>query len=184
MLKKAGIALVALLVLFVVVVLLQPGDFRVQRSTTIDAPAPVVFSMIEDFHAWDGWSPWAKLDPQMKKTFEGPEKGKGASYAWVGNKQVGEGRMEITDVRENSELTIQLHFITPFEATNTTVFTLTPKGANTTEVTWTMSGKNDFFGKAFGIFMNMDELIGGDFEKGLADLKRLSEEKAKAAPSP
>lgn len=178
--KKIGIAVVALLALFVVVVALQPAEFRVERRATIEAPAPVVFSMIDDLHVWDTWSPWSKLDPSMTKTFGGPERGKGATYEWSGNKEVGRGRMEITDARENEEVAIDLHFIEPFEAQNKTVFTIAPKG-NGVEVVWSMTGKNNFVSKAFCLFMDMDKMVGGDFEKGLAELKRLAEEKARTS---
>lgn len=180
MLKKIGIGVSAVIGLFLVVVALQPAKFRIERSADIDASAAVVFPYVNDLHAWDGWSPWAKLDPAMKKTFSGAPKGKGAVYAWSGNDQVGSGRMEIVDLRENAEVTIKLDFLTPMEATNMTVFKLVPRGAGVT-VNWSMTGENNFMGKAFGLVMDMDKMVGADFEKGLAELKRQAESKAQAA---
>jgi len=180
MLKKIAIAFTTLIAILLVVIALQPAEFRIERSTDISAPAPVVFPFVNDLHAWDGWSPWGKLDPNMKKTFSGAPQGKGAIYEWFGNDDVGSGRMEITGARESELVTIQLDFIKPFAASNITEFKLAPKGDATT-VTWAMTGKNDFMGKAFSLFMNMDKMVGGDFEKGLADLKKQAEAKAQAA---
>lgn len=181
MLKKLGIALLVLIVGTVVVIAVQPADFRVTRSAVLPAPAPAVFGLLTDFRAWGSWSPWEKLDPGMQKTFSGAPKGEGAVYEWSGNDQVGRGRMEIVDVREHAQVTIDLQFITPFEAKNLTVFTLTPRGPEEVEVTWSMSGKNNFMGKAIGLFMDMDALIGKDFEKGLADLGRAARAASQAA---
>ncbi len=180
MLKKIGIGLGAVVAILLVVVALQPAEFRIERSTDIEASAAVVFPYVSDFHAWDGWSPWAKLDPAMKKTFSGAPSGKGSVYAWSGNDQVGSGRMEIVALRENAEVTIKLDFLTPMETTNTTVFKLVPQGAGV-RVNWAMTGENNFMGKAFGLVMDMDEMVGADFEKGLAELKRQAESKAEAA---
>jgi hypothetical protein len=177
MLKKIGLALGASFAILFIVIALQPADFRIGRSTTIAAPAPVVYGILSDFHAWDAWSPWSKLDPDMKKTWSGPPRGKGSSYAWEGNEQVGQGKMVITDVRENERVDMDLKFITPFEADNDVVFAIEPD-AQGSKVTWTMSGKNGFMSKAFGLFMDVDGMVGKDFEKGLADLKRLAEAQA------
>jgi hypothetical protein len=174
-LKKLGFALAILLLGCVVVVALQPGQFRVARSAAIEAPAPTLFSLLSDFHAWDAWSPWSKLDPAMKRTFSGAERGKGAVYEWSGNDQVGKGRMEIIDVRENAQVTIDLRFITPFEAQNITTFTIAERRAGGVEVTWAMTGTNGFVAKAFGMFIDVDEVLGKDFERGLANLKKLAE---------
>ena len=169
--------LVAIVVIFCIVVALQPGDFRVTRSGTIAAPPAVVFDQVNDFHNWEAWSPWAKLDPDCKYTFEGPASGKGAVYAWSGNDKVGEGRMTITESKPSELSLLDLHFIKPFENSCVTEFTFKPDG-DKTNVTWTMSGKNNFIGKAFCLFMNMDKHVGGDFEKGLASIKTVAEEKA------
>lgn len=181
MLKKIGLGLVAVIAVFLIVVSLQPADFRIERSARIEAPAPVVYGLVTDFKQWDEWSPWSKLDPAMKKTLSGAPQGKGAVYEWSGNDQVGEGRMEITSVTPERKVTIKLDFLKPFPASNTTYFELAPSG-DAVDFTWSMTGKNDFMGKAFGLVMNMDKLVGGDFEKGLSDLKRLAERQAKATP--
>jgi carbon monoxide dehydrogenase subunit G len=171
--------LLIVIVVFLAYVASRPGTFHIERSARIAAPADVVFAKIADFHQWAAWSPWEKLDPQMVKTFGGPESGTGATYHWVGNKDVGEGNMAITEARPNDKVTIKLDFIKPFAASNITTFTLAPAGSGT-KVTWAMDGANNFMAKAMSIFMNMDKMIGGDFEKGLASLQGLAE----AAPAP
>jgi hypothetical protein len=175
MLKKIGFAVLGVVVVFLVVVAMQPAEFKVQRSATLAAPADIAFALVNDFHAWNDWSPWSKRDPNMKTAFEGPSAGTGASYAWLGNREVGEGRMTITDSKPNSSIDISLEFKKPFEATNHTLFTFTPQNDKTSDktlVTWSMDGKNNFVGKAFGMFMNMDKLVGGDFETGLAQMQK------------
>jgi hypothetical protein len=169
---------VILAVVFAVVVALRPAEFRIARTATMSAPAPVVFDQVNDFHHWDAWSPWAKIDPAMKQTYEGAPAGTGAIYTWIGNKQVGEGRMTILESRPSDLVKIKLEFMKPFKATNAAEFTFQPQGAQTA-VTWSMSGRNNFFLKAFGLFMNMDKMIGGDFEKGLASMKAVSEAASK-----
>jgi Polyketide cyclase / dehydrase and lipid transport len=170
-------AVVALLVvLLLIVVALRPADFRISRRTTIAAPATAVFPHVNDLSKWRAWSPWEKLDPDLKRTYEGPAAGQGASYAWAGNSKVGEGRMTITDSRPSDLVRLRLEFIKPFQATNTAEFTFEPDGKGTL-VTWSMSGCNSFTGKLFSLVMNMDKLIGTDFEKGLASLKAIAEGK-------
>ena len=176
MLKKIGIGVGLLVVLFLALVAMQPSEFTVTRRTQIAAPAAAVFPLVNDFHAWNLWSPWEKLDTGMKKTFSGAPLGKGSVYEWAGNDKVGSGRMEITDSRENTSIAIKLDFITPFAASNTTTFTFAPKDGGT-EVVWAMSGHNNFVSKAFGLLMNMDKMVGGDFEKGLAEMKKSAEAK-------
>ena len=174
MLKKFLIAIAAIIVVFVVVVALQPAEFRIVRSATISAPAPAVFAQVNDFHNWEAWSPWAKLDPAAKATFEGPSAGMGAIFRWAGNKDVGEGSMTITESRPSDLIRIKLEFLKPFEATNTAEFTFKPEG-NQTGVTWSMEGKNNFIAKAVCLFMNMDKMVGGQFEQGLAQMKSVAE---------
>ena len=174
LLKKVLLGLVAIIVLLIVVVALQPGDFRVTRSATIKAPPNVVFKQVNDFHKWQAWSPRAKLDPNAQATFSGAEAGAGAQFAWAGNDKVGKGRMEIMESHPADRIKIKLEFIEPFPATNTTEFTFKPLG-DATEVTWNMTGANDFMGKAFCLVMNMDKMVGGDFEKGLANMKAVAE---------
>jgi uncharacterized protein YndB with AHSA1/START domain len=176
MLKKIFLTLVALIVLFVVVVAMQPAAYRVERSTKIAAPPATVFPLVNDFHRWDSWSPWAKLDPGMKTTFEGPAAGAGAIYKWIGNKDVGEGQMTLLESKPNELVRIKLDFLKPFKDTSTTEFTFKPAG-DQTEVAWSMSGDRNFFAKAVCMFMNMDKMVGGDFEKGLAKIKSEAEGK-------
>ncbi|MCI0375998.1 MAG: SRPBCC family protein [Gemmataceae bacterium] len=164
------IALAVVVIGFAVVVAMKPSEFRIVRTGTISAPPSAVFAEVNDFHKWQAWSPWEKLDPALKRTYEGPSAGTGAIYSWAGNKKVGEGRMTIMESRPSDLIRINLEFLKPFKATNTTEFTFKPEG-NQTVVTWDMSGRNNFIGKAFCMFMNMDKLVGGDFEKGLANLK-------------
>jgi carbon monoxide dehydrogenase subunit G len=148
----------------------RPGSFRIERSAHLKAPPERIFALLEDFHRWSEWSPWEKLDPALKREYGGPERGPGATYHWIGNKQVGEGRMEITGASAPGELTIQLDFIRPFEAHNTTVFTLRPEGDGT-HVSWAMNGNSPYMMKVMGVFMDMDRMVGKDFEKGLANLR-------------
>lgn len=169
----------ALILLFVVVVAMQPNDFKVSRSATMAATAEVVFAQVNDFHKWNAWSPWEALDPNMKRTFDGSASGTGAVYAWVGNDKVGEGRMTIAESKPSEKIRIDLEFLKPFESKSTAEFTFAPEGGGT-KVTWTMFGKNNFIGKAFCLFMNMDKMVGGDFEKGLAQMKSAAE----GAPKP
>jgi polyketide cyclase/dehydrase/lipid transport protein len=178
MLKKILIAFALIIVVFVIVVATRPANFRITRSTAIAAPAEVVFAQVNDFHKWDAWSPWAKLDPAMKQTHEGTSAGAGAIYSWAGNKEVGEGRMTITESRTNDLIRIKLEFLKPFAAVNTTEFTFTPDG-NQTAITWSMTGTNNFMAKAFCMFMDMDKMVGGDFEKGLAQMKSVAETAAR-----
>jgi uncharacterized protein YndB with AHSA1/START domain len=162
----------------VVVVAMQPSKFRVVRSATIFAPAPAVFAQVNDFHKWEAWNPWGKIDPAMKQTYEGAPSGTGAIYTWAGNKEVGEGRMTITESRPNELIRIKMEFFKPFAATNTAEFTFKPEG-NQTVVTWSMAGDNNFMAKAIHLVMNMDKKIGGQFEKGLAEMKSAAEATAK-----
>lgn len=174
MLRIILIALGLVVVVLVVVVALQPADFRVARSATMSAPAPVVFSQVNDLHKWEAWNPWQKKDPAMKLIFAGPPAGPGASYSWAGNNEVGEGRLTITESRQSDMVRIKLEFMKPFAATNTAEFTFKPEG-DRTAVTWSMEGRNNFFAKALHLVMNMDKMVGGEFEKGLADMKSVVE---------
>jgi uncharacterized protein YndB with AHSA1/START domain len=155
--------------LFVILVTTRPSDFRITRTGRISAPVGIVFENVNDLHKWEAWSPWAKLDPNAKNTFDGPIAGPGASMAWDGNNKVGAGRMTIAESRPGEVIRIKLEFFRPFKATNLAEFTFKPEGGQTA-VTWSMSGKNNFMGKAFSLFMNCDKMVGGEFEKGLANL--------------
>jgi uncharacterized protein YndB with AHSA1/START domain len=167
--------------LLVVVIGTRPDHFHVERSATIAAPATEVFARLNDFHQWSDWSPWDKLDLQMKKDYSGSAAGVGASYHWAGNDKVGEGRMTITQSQPPSNLTMTIEFLKPFKANNTVNFTLAADGPGT-RVTWAMDGHENFMGKAMGLFMSADKMIGPDFERGLANLRTLAERGA-AAPS-
>jgi hypothetical protein len=175
--KKILIALVIAVFGLAVVIALQPSTFGVSRTATIAAAPADVFALVNDFHNWDTWSPWAKLDPAMKTTHAGSTSGQGAVYSWVGNSDVGEGSMTITDSQPASRVNIKLEFIKPFASTGDNLFEFAPAAGGTT-VTWTMSGDNDFLSKAFSLFMGgMDKMIGPDFEKGLAQMKAVAEGK-------
>ena len=170
---------VVIIIVLVVIVALQPADFRVARSTLVSAPPAAVFAQVNDFHKWNAWNPWGKVDPAMKQNYEGAPAGPGAVYTWTGNKEVGEGRMTITDSRPTDLVQMKLEFYKPFAATNTAEFTFVPEG-NQTRVTWSMFGEKNFMAKAVHLFMNMDKMIGGQFEKGLADMKTAAEGAAKS----
>lgn len=152
----------------------RPDSFRVERSVVIKAPPEKIYAQIQDLKAWAAWSPYEKKDPAMKRIFGAMTAGKGASYAWDGDKNVGKGRMEIVSTSQPSKVVIQLTFIEPFEANNVAEFTLAGQDG-TTVVTWAMYGPAGFLSKLIGVFMNMDKMIGTDFEAGLAGLKALTE---------
>lgn len=178
MFKKILIALVLVIAGFATFVYFQPADYQVQRSLAISAPAETVFAQVNDFRRWEGWNPWGKLDPAMKLSYSGAPSGTGAVYAWAGNNQVGEGRMTLSESHPNDLIRIQMEFFKPFAGNSTAEFTFKPEGDKTL-VTWSMTGKNNFIGKVMCLFMNMDKMVGGQFEKGLADLKTISETAAK-----
>ena len=174
MLTKVLIALAVIVIVFVVVVAMRPSEYRVARTITISAPAPVVFAQVSDFHKWNAWNPWAKMDPAMKQTYEGAPAGTGAVYTWTGNRQVGEGRMTLTESRPPDLIRINLEFLKPFAATSTAEFTFRPEGQRTA-VTWSMVGNLNFVAKVIHLFVGMDRMIGANFEKGLADMKSVAE---------
>lgn len=180
MFLKLLIGLGVVVVLFVIVVATRPAAFHIERSITITAPPDSAFALVNDFHAWPVWSPYEKLDPQMKKTFEGPSAGTGAVYSWAGTPKVGEGRMTIERSQAPSLVSLKLEFFKPFTATNAGTFSFvqTPGG---TRVTWAMDGQNGFAAKAASLFMNMDKLVGTDFERGLVAMKAAAESTPKTA---
>jgi uncharacterized protein YndB with AHSA1/START domain len=163
------IALAAVLVLAST----KPDTFRVERSAVIKAPPENIFALINDFQQWRSWSPWETRDPALKRTYGGAASGKGAVYAWEGNRNVGAGRMEIMESAAPSKIVIKLDFVKPFEGHNTAEFTLTP-GADSIVVNWVMVGPSIFFSKVMQVFMNFDRMIGKDFETGLANLNKLT----------
>jgi hypothetical protein len=180
MLKKVLLVLAVLVAGLLVVVARRPDAYHVERSLEIDAPAAVIFPSVGDLRAFGEWSPWEKRDPAMKKTFSAATSGVGASYAWEGNKEVGKGKMTIVESRSPEHVADRLEFLEPFASVADTAIDLKPSG-DKTRVTWSMDGKNNFVGKAFSLVMNMDKMIGKDFEDGLASLKRVTEAKTVAA---
>jgi hypothetical protein len=179
MLKKILIALVILVAILLVIIARQPAAFRISRSMVMNASPVKVFAQVNDFHNWEAWSPWAKLDPESKVTFEGAESGQGAIFKWAGNDKVGEGRQEIIQSKSAEFVRIKIDFIKPFPASNDVEFTFQPEG-NETMVTWSMSGKNNFLAKAVTLVIDCEKMVAPDFEKGLANLKAVVE----APPKP
>ena len=175
-LKRLGVGLVLLLGAFIVVVWLQADDYRLTRSAVIAAPAAAVFAQVNDLRKWDDWSPWAKLDPNAKVTFSGPQSGPGATFQWSGNDKVGAGTMTITESKPNERVATRTNFIKPFARTSNSDFVFSGT-ADQTDVIWTMSGKQNFIGKALCLFVSMENMLGPDFEKGLAQLKQVVERK-------
>jgi len=171
-----AIALAIAIAIILIFAATKPDSFSVQRDAMVNAPPDKIFPLISDFHQWAGWSPWENKDPAMQRTYSGSQRGKGAVYAWNGNKNVGSGRMEILDASSPSKIFIKLDFLKPFEGHNTAEFTMLPQGdATTTNITWVMRGPAPFIYKVMQVFMNMDRMIGKDFEIGLANLKQLVE---------
>ena len=173
------VAIIAVILAIAIAVVLifaatKPNTLRVQRSASVKAPAEKIFPLINDFHQWVSWSPYEPRDPALKRTYSGAESGKGAVYAWDGNKNVGSGRMEILEASSPSKILIKLDFFKPFEGHNTAEFTMLPQG-DATLLTWTMHGPAVFMSKVMQVFMNLDHMIGKDFEVGLANLKKLTE---------
>ena len=174
MILEIALALAVILAVLAVVIALRPADFRYTRSATIAAPPSAVFAHVNDLRQWEAWSPWAKIDPAMKMTYDGPASGVGASYTWSGNNEVGAGRSTITASRPDEMLHFKLEFVRPFAAVNDAEFTFKAEGAQTV-VTWSMWGKSNFMGKAAGLFMDLEKMVGGMFEQGLASLKAVVE---------
>ncbi len=160
---------------FIAYVSLQPDTFKIARSTIIDAPPERIYPLLNDLHNWAGWSPWARLDPQQVVTFEGSPLGAGAIMSWKGNRKVGTGKMKIIESRQNERVRLKLAFLKPLRAQNDVQFDLKPIDDARTEIVWAMSGKNEFVAKTMHAFMNMDKMIGEEFERGLANLKALAE---------
>ena len=172
--KIVLVGVAVLIAAFLVVVAVQPSDFRVERSATMRAPAAAPYAQVNDFQKWRDWSPWEKVDPQLKRSYAGPQAGAGAQYAWVGNKDVGEGRMTIVESKPGELVRIKLEFFKPFAAVNDAQFSFKPAGDGTA-VTWSMTGHNNFLSKAICLFVDMDKMVGGMFEQGLAQMKAVVE---------
>ncbi len=174
MLTPILITLAVIIVLLAILVATRPSDFRVSRSVAIDAPADTVFEEVNTLRNWESWNPWGGIDPNMKVTYGGPPAGVGANYAWTGNAKVGAGRNTIVESAPGKVVRFRLEFFRPMKGTNTAEFTFASRGEQTT-VTWTMTGKHNFIGKLFGLLINCDKMMGSQFEKGLAAMKRVSE---------
>jgi uncharacterized protein YndB with AHSA1/START domain len=177
MLEIIAIVAVVLAIAIAIVLILaatKPDTLMVQRAIGVRAPAEKIFPLINDFHRWKAWSPYENKDPAMKRSYRGAAGGKGAVYGWEGNKNVGSGRMEILDTSAPSKIVIKLDFFTPFEGHNTAEFTLLPQ-RDGTNVTWLMHGPASFMSRVMQVFINLDHMIGKDFEIGLVNLKNLSE---------
>jgi uncharacterized protein YndB with AHSA1/START domain len=174
MLVPVLLVIVLLIGLLLLIVSRKPDTFRIERSAGMEAAPETVFALVNDFHRWEGWSPWEGIDATMQKKFSGPPSGTGAVYEWEGSKKVGKGRMEMTESVAPQRIVIKLDFLKPFEAHNITEITFAAAD-DITVVTWAMFGPQPFISKLFTLFMNMDKMVGKDFEKGLASLKLLSE---------
>jgi hypothetical protein len=174
MLKIILIVVVVLIAALLAYAATRPDSFRIQRAATLNASPEKISPLISDFHDWGAWSPWEKIDPSMQRTFSGAPAGKGAIYEWSGNGKAGAGRMEILEASP-AKVSIQLDFIKPFEGHNLTDFTLELQPGGGTRVNWDMHGPSPYLSKLMGIFMNLDRLVGKDFEQGLANLKTVAE---------
>jgi uncharacterized protein YndB with AHSA1/START domain len=170
MLKVIAIVLLLAIGALLIYAATKPDSFHIERSTTIKAPPEKVFPLLNDFRQWEAWSPWEKIDPALKRTYSGAASGPGAIYEWAGNKDIGQGRMEITDSAPSSKVSLKLDFVTPFEAHNFVDFTLTPQG-DSTKVTQAMYGPSPYVSKLMTIFFSMEKMVGTKYEEGLANLK-------------
>jgi hypothetical protein len=175
MLKMIALVVVVLVVALLAYAATRPDTMHVERTATVNAPPAWIFPFINDFHRWTSWSPYEKLDPALKRAYSGAPDGRGAVYEWEGNRQAGQGRMEITGASQPSRITIKLDFLKPFEGHNVAEFVLTSRG-DSTDVTWSIDGPSPYIAKLMGVFVNMDQMIGKDFETGLASLKAVAEE--------
>jgi len=182
MLGPVLIGLAVVIGLLVIVAATRPSDFGVSRSAAIAAPAEIVFAQVNTLRNWEAWNPWGKLDPNCRIDYDGPPAGVGAAYSWAGNAKVGAGRNTITESQPNDRVRFRLDFLKPMKATNTAEFVFKTDGSQTM-VTWSMSGKRNFAAKLFGLFINCDQMIGGQFEKGLAALKAVAEAEKTAVHS-
>ena len=174
MIRTVAVIIALLVAAILIYAATRPDAFRIERSTSIKAPPEKVFALINDFHQWEAWSPWEKIDPEIKRTYRGALSGKGAVYAWSGNKDIGQGRMEIIESSSPASVVLKLDFITPFEAHNTVEFTLVAQG-NSTTVTQAMYGPSPFISKLMGLFFSMEKMVGEKYEEGLANLKLIAE---------
>lgn len=174
MIKTIAIVLVLLIAALLIYAATKPDSFRIERTTTIKAPPEKIFALINDFHQWEAWSPWEKIDPALKRTYSGAASGASAIYEWNGNKDIGQGRMEITESAPPSKVALKLDFVKPFEAHNMVEFTLATQGDSTT-VTQAMYGPSPYISKLMTTFFSMEKMVGSKYEEGLANLKALAE---------
>jgi hypothetical protein len=174
MITSIAIIIVTVVVVVLVVAAFRPDSFRIERSASIKAPPETIFPLINDFHRWEAWSPWEKIDPAVKRTYSGAEGGKGAVYEWQGNRNVGQGRMEIVESTPSSRMLIKIDFLVPFEAHNTVEFTVNTQGDSST-VTQAMYGPCNFTSKLMGLFFSMEKMVGPKYDEGLASLKAIAE---------
>lgn len=182
MLKRVLLSIAVLLAVFAIFVATRPDTYRVVRKATISAPPAAVFEQVKDFHRWQAWSPWAHLDPAMQVTYAGTAGEVGSVYAWTGNDKVGAGRMTLVAAQPPARLDIRLEFLRPLASTSETSFAFAPVSGGT-EATWDMVGHHNFLGKMASVFLNLDSMIGGDFERGLSQLKAVAEGANGAAPA-
>jgi len=176
MLLKILAAVAIVLAALAAYIATRPAEFRVTRTATFAAPPAAVFAQVNVLRNWEAWSPWAKKDPQAKNSYAGPAAGAGASMAWAGNKEVGEGRMTIEESVPDTRVRFKLEFFKPFAATNSAQFDFTAADGRTTLV-WSMQGRNNFVGKAMCLVFDMDRMVGGDFEAGLAGIRAIVEKR-------
>ena len=174
MIKTIALSIVVLLAALLIYAATKPDSFRIERRAAINAPPGKIFALINDFHQWESWSPWEKIDPALKRTYSGAASGKGAVYEWNGNKDIGQGRMEIVESSPSSKIVLNLDFVTPFEAHNFVEFSLSAEGDSTT-VTQAMYGPSPYISKLMTIFFSMEKMVGDKYEEGLDNLKKLTE---------
>lgn len=176
------IGLIVIVVALAIVVAMQPNEFKISRSMKMDAAPEVIFPHVNQFAAWEAWSPYERLDPNMSKVLEGPTAGQGAVMQWSGNGNAGAGSTTIVKSEPNESIQIDLEMTKPMQCHNDVLFTFQPEGS-TTVVTWSMSGKVNFMAKFFHLIFDVDKMCGDQFIEGLTNLKEISEKQAATATS-
>jgi hypothetical protein len=179
MIKKILLGLVAVIALICILASFQSDEMDITRSAISTAPPEAVFKVVNDFRQWDAWSPWSRLDPQMKKSLEGPPEGVGAVYHWSGNSTVGEGTTRLIESNPNEKVGMKLEFVRPFAGEANVQLTFAPEGTGS-KITWAMQSKKPFMGKVMGLFMDCEKVCGNQFLQGLANLKKVAEAAPKA----
>ncbi len=158
-----------------ILAIIAPKTYDVSRSIMISKPVPEVFEYLKYLGKQREWSPWEKRDPNMEYKLTGIDGEVGAVSYWNGNKEVGEGEQELTGITKNKEITSQLRFFKPWKSQSDAYLRVTEEGKGSTKVTWGFSGKNKFPMSIMMLFMNMDKMVGKDFEDGLGSLKEILE---------